>query len=205
MFEKSTSDARPDTEAPKKANPNHIRRDFYRLATDWVHLRRDLPQPVRGATTRKPAYKISGHPAEWASDQAALIAYRFWSWHDLVAEHRNERNPPPLTTAEAVRVAKAWTYLEPRIDQLVEIVAAEALTEIGDHHRTIRNGLGLTKPREILPMPCPGVDCGTRTLTREVAVGRDLIICGACGYTVREEYYPHLIRIAIDTLVGASA
>lgn len=204
MFEKSTSDARPDeTEGePKPANPNHIRRDFYRLAIDWVMLRRDLPQPVRGTTTRKPAYKVSGHPSEWASDQAALIAYRFWSWHDLIAEHRNERNPPPLSTAEAVRVAKAWTYLEPRIDQLCDIVAAEALTEVGDHHRKIRNNLGLNKPHQALPMPCPSTDCGRRgTLTREVAIGRDLIICGACGYTAREQYYPLLVRIAIDTLI----
>ena len=205
MFEKSTSDARPDTDtpaAPKPANPHHIRRDFYRLATDWIHLRRDLPQPIRSATTRKPAYKVSGHPAEWASDQAALIAHRFWSWHDLLAQHRNERTPPPLNTAEAVRVAKAWQYLEPRIDQLVDIVAAEALTEIGDHHHKIRNSLGLNKPHEALPMPCPSTDCARRgTLTREVAIGRDLITCGACGYTVSEKYYPLLVRIAIDTLI----
>jgi hypothetical protein len=205
MFKKSTSDARPHTtdDEPKPANPHHIRRDFYRLALDWIHLHSDLPQPVRGAATRKPAYRISGHPAEWASDQAALIAHLFWSWHDLVAEHRNERNPPPLNTAETVRVARAWRYLEPRIELLCDIVAAEALGEIATLHRKIQRELGATYRPEILPMPCPSIDCGKRALVREVAVGRDLIACGACNYRVREEYYPHLVRVAIDTLIDA--
>lgn len=204
MFEKSTSDARPDTPAePKPANPQLIRRDFYRLATDWIHLRQ-MPSPVRGATTRKPAYKISGHPAEWASDQAALIAHLFWSWHDLLAQARNERNPPPLAAAEAVRVAKAWTYLAPRIDQLCHLVRAEALGELATLHRKIQRELGATYQREILPMPCPSLDCGKRALVREHAVGRDLIACGACNYRVREEYYPLLVRIALNAALDTT-
>ena len=206
MFEKSTSDARPHTEAdePKPANPDLIRRDFYRLACDWIHLRRELPQPVRGAATRKPAYRISGHPAEWASDNAALIAHLLWSWHDLLAQHRNERNPPPPTAAEQVRVAKAWTYLEPRIDQLCHLVRAEALAELSTLHHKIQRELGATYRREILPMPCPNIDCAKRALVREHAVGRDLIACGECNYRAREEYYPLLVRIALDAALDTA-
>lgn len=200
----TTGQADTDTPPePKPANPHHVRRDFYRLATDWIHLRQ-MPSPVRGATTRKPAYRISGHPAEWASDHAALIAHLLWSWHDLVAEARNERNPPPLSAAEQVRVAKAWTYLEPRIDQLCDIVRAEALGELATLHRKIQRELGATYRREILPMPCPSLDCGKRALVREHAVGRDLIACGACNYRVREEYYPLLVRIALDAALDTA-
>ena len=43
-------------------------------------------------------------------------------------------------------------------------------------------------------MPCPNIDCAVR----EHAVGRDLIACGECNYRAREEYYPLLVRIALD-------
>ena len=193
-----------DTE-PKPANPDHIRRDFHRLTLDWVHLHTQLPKPLRGNHTPPPAYRDYGHPAEWASDNAALIAHLFWSWHDLLAQARNERNPPPLTAAEAVRVVKAWTYLEPRIDQLVDLVRAEALAEIATLHRTIQRDLGATYRPETLPMPCPNLDCGKLALVREHAVGRDLIACGSCNYRVREEYYPHLVRVALDTAITVTA
>ena len=188
-----------DTE-PKPANPDHIRRDFHRLTLDWVHLHTQLPKPLRGNHTRPPAYRDYGHPAEWASDNAARIAGILHDWHDLVAEARNERNPPPPTASEQTRVTAAWHYLEPRIEQLVQLVAAEAFTELRDIHQHIRAALGHTHRKQILPIPCPGQDCGLRTMTRRIAIGRDLITCSTCGYTVREDYYPMLVRIAIDTL-----
>jgi ribosomal protein S27AE len=215
MFGKSTSDARPDTDtpaAPKPANPHHIRRDFYQLALDW-HCLRQLPRPAQGAVTRKPAYRISGHSAEWASDNLARIADLFASWHDFLAEYRGETRPRrkrlgrnadgcdiwQFADAEQVRVHKAWTYLEPRIEQLCDLAPAEALTEISNLHRKIRKDLGLNKPTYTLPIPCPNEACGLKTLQR--SPGADRIVCGACGYTVREEYYPLLVRIAIDTML----
>lgn len=213
MFEKSTSDARPHNPPdandapppPKPANPEHIRLDFYRLTLDWVHLHNDLPRPVHRDITRRPKYREYGHPAEWPSDKAAQIADLMWSWHDMLAEHRGETPPPPAHSAEIVRVTKAWQYLEPRIEQLVDLVEPDAFTELRDLHHQIRAALGHTNPRQVLPMPCPGQDCNLRTLTRRVAIGKDLIICGACGYTVREEYYPMLVRIAIDAALNDAA
>lgn len=188
--------------APVRANPEHIRRDFHHLVIDWCHLHTRLPKPMQTAAARRPASREYGHPSEWASDTAAKIAALLWSWHDLMAEHRNETKPPPETASERVRVRRAWIYLEPRIEQLCEIVDAEALTEIRQLHQQIRNTLGATNPVQLLPIPCPGQDCGLRTLTRRVAVGREIIVCGTCGYTVREDYYPLLCRIAIDQLAG---
>ncbi len=210
MFEKSTSDARPHTTTntpaapPKKANPDHVRRDFYRLTLDWVYLHNEMPRPVHRDTTRRPKYREYGHHAEWPSDKAALIADLMWSWHDLLAQARNERNPPPPSSAEVVRVRAGWRYLEPRIEHLVDIVAAEAFTELRDLHHQIRSALGHTNPKQVLPMPCPNQDCNLRTLTRRVAIGRDLITCGACGYTVQEANYAFLVRIAVDTLITAA-
>ena len=187
----------------EKPNPTHIRQDFYHLAVDWVHLHTQLPKPAQGANTRRPTRRESGHPAEWASDKCALIAGILHDWHALLAEHRNETPPPSPRAAETVRVTKAWKYLEPRIEQLCELVDTDDLKEIAELHRKIRSTLGHTNPKQVLPVPCPGQDCSLRTLTRQVAVGKDLIICGSCGYTVREDYYPMLVRIALDTLVDA--
>lgn len=189
------------TTEPAPANPEHIRHDFYRLALDWVNLHTNLPKPLRTDDTRPPAYRDYGHPAEWASDKAAQIAAILHDWHDLVAETRNETPPPPPNTAEIIRVTKAWKYLEPRIEQLVTIVDPEALTEIRTLHNQIRAALGHTNPKQVLPAPCPSQDCGLRTLSRSVSVGHDIIVCASCGYTVREEYYPHLVRVLLDTLI----
>ena len=35
-------------------------------------------------------------------------------------------------------------------------------------------------------------------MQRHVKVGNDLIICGRCGYTVREDHYPLLVRMVLD-------
>jgi hypothetical protein len=171
--------------------------DFYQLALDWVLLHRSLPRPIQ-AQGRSSKYREYGHPAQWASDKLAQIAGLFYSWHDLLAEERNE-TPPRPKAAEVIHVVKAWQYLEPRFDQLVNLVDRDDLREITELHREIRNALGYSKPRELLPIPCPG--CELRTLTRTIAVGKDYISCGQCGYSVAEEYYPHLVRVAIDTLI----
>lgn len=184
-----------------RPNAHAIRRDFYRLALDWMHLRTFLPKPIAQENGRRSKYREYGHPAEWASDKCAEISGLFRSWHDLVADERNETPAPPNTAAEMVQIVKGWQYLEPRFEQLVGLVEPDALKEISDLHRQIRSALGFTSPRQVLPIPCPNVECGLRTLTRNIAVGRDFIVCGSCGYTVPENYYPLFVRIALDTLI----
>ena len=191
-------------EESKKPNPDHVRRDFNRLAWDWVQLRWRLPKPVQQENGRRSAYREYGHPAEWASDKAAQIAALFHSWHEMLADERNETPPPPTRVAEVIQVSKAWTYLEPRIEQLVKLVEPEAFRELVDLHHQIGNALGYGNPKQVLPIPCPDERCGLRTLTRNIAVGKDYIVCGSCGYSVSERYYPLLVRITLDTLIESA-
>jgi hypothetical protein len=193
--------------APKQTVADKTRQAFYHLALDWIDLHTRLPSPAhtdqqaRRATTRE-----YGHPAEWASDKSRQIADIFWSWHDMLAEHRNEHRPPEHTS-EQIRVMKAWQYLEPRFEQLVEMVDEDALREINDLHFGIRRSLGYLRPVVILPVPCPGIDCGLLTLTRQVSVGVDFIVCASCGYTVRDDEegknYAWLVRVCLDTLMAS--
>jgi hypothetical protein len=185
----------------RKPKPEKLRTDIYRLALDWVHLNRELPQPAANPDSRRPKHREYGHLAEWASDRKKEISDMLASWHEYLATERNE-TPPPATAAEQVRVTKAWQYLETRCQQLIELVEPEALKEIPDLHHTIRRTLGYTKPRYTLPIPCPSTDCGLRTLIRTAAVGQDFITCESCGYTIKETHYPLLIRMTFDTLLN---
>lgn len=86
----------------KPMNPKHLRRTLYWLALDWIHLRDAMPSPMRGTDSgRRSNSRVYGHPAEWASDKAAEITDLLSSWHDLMAEHRNEK-PPPRGVRNAV-------------------------------------------------------------------------------------------------------
>lgn len=175
-----------------------IRESFYKLAVDWVDLHLRLPQPARTDRQTRRANREYGHPAEWASDKSAQIADLFWSWHDMLAEHRNERRPAEKTR-ELIRVVNSWKYLEPRFEQLCELVEEEALREIIDLHHGIQRTLGRGNVVQQLDVPCQNPDCGRwGTMQRHVKVGNDLIICGRCGYTVREDHYPLLVRMVLD-------
>lgn len=195
---------------PKRMNPKALRQTLYWLTLDWIHLRTQLPTPTNtnntGARIRT-SRKEYGHPAEWASDKAAKIVTLVTGWHDYLAEHRNE-TPPPQGN-EQHRLVAAWKYLEPRLEQLCELVEHEALKELPDLHHGIRRALGHTKPRYTLPVPCPSTDCGLRTLERCIGIGQDFIICGACGYTVRDDpagnNYRWLVRVCLDTLIATPA
>lgn len=185
-----------------KVNPDKLRHDLYWLALDWVHLHNHLPIPPLRRVERTSNTREYGHPAEWASDRAADIADILHSWHDLLAEHRAETPPP--NGSEQVRVVAAWQYLETRCDQLAYLVDPDDLREIPDLHFEIRRRLGHTNPKYTLPIPCPNDECGLRTLARITTVGRDWIECGACGYAVKEEHYPLLIRMTLDTLIDSA-
>lgn len=178
-----------------------LRNQIRNLVLDWVLLRTALPIPPR-IEGRKLARLEYGHPAEWASDTASHITDILASWHDLLAEHRNETPPP--TGAEQVRISAAWKYLDPRCDQLVDMVEPEAFAEINDTHWRIKRTLGYTNPPQTLPMPCPNGDCELLTLQRIVLVGRDFVECASCGYSIKEQHYPLLIRMALDTLIDAN-
>ncbi|BCI54962.1 hypothetical protein NIIDNTM18_42400 [Mycolicibacterium litorale] len=188
----------------KPMNPKHLRRTLYWLALDWIHLRDAMPSPMRGTDSgRRSNSRVYGHPAEWASDKAAEITDLLSSWHDLMAEHRNEKPPP--RGGEERRLVAAWQYLEPRCEQLVEIVDAEDLKELPDLHYRIRRTLGATVPKYTLPIPCPNEECELRTLVRVQGVGQDFISCDSCGYTIKEVHYPLLIRMTLDAFINGAA
>lgn len=191
-------------EREKHANPNKIREDFYWLTVDFVILKKDLPKPPKQDIVRRNTSLIFGHPAEWASDNTALIAAMLHSWHEMLAEHRNET--PPKGGNEAKRVNDAWHYLEPRFDHLCQLVDRQDLAEVSELHHRIRNTLGYNNPRITLPIPCPNPECELLTLQRIVGIGTEYIACGHCDYIVRDDpegqNYRWLVRVCLDTLIG---
>lgn len=189
-------------EKPKRMNPKALRRTLYWLALDWINLHNTMPV-LRSAGGRSSNRKEYGHPAEWASDKAAEIVDHLTGWHDYLAEHRNETPPPH--GAEKHRLVAAWKYLEPRCEQLVELVEHEALKELPDLHHKIRRTLGENTPKYTLPMPCPNDECSLRTLVRVQGIAQDFIACDACGYTIKESYYPLLIRMTLDAFINSAA
>ncbi|RVW06242.1 hypothetical protein [Rhodococcus spongiicola] len=180
-------------------NDHRFRLHIYWLILDWLNLTTTLPTPPRQPTTRTAPTREYGHPAEWASDTAALIATTLHGWHEALAEHRNETPPPAPTTAESVRIRAAWHYLNPRTQQLLDYTQ-DAETEIRELHTKIRTILGHNRPRHTIRTPCPRADCGLRTLTRTAGLGQDFILCEACGYTISAAEYPQLITATLDTL-----
>lgn len=180
--------------------PERLREHLNYLALDWLHLRAEMPtQPrVEGRRSNTQEY---GHPASWASDKAAEITDMLSSWHDLLADHRNETSPP--TGCEQVRVSAAWTYLECRCDELVQLVDREALQELPALHYKIRRTLGHIHPRLLIPgVRCKGDDCapvGAMSLEKIVTVGgENKIQCFRCGWEVTERFYPLLVRMALE-------
>lgn len=200
-----------DETTDKKPVPaNTLRRLLYWLTQDWIDLSSTLPTPTSngGRTSNTREY---GHPAEWASDKCAEITDHFHGWHDYLAEQRNEKRPPARDNrrigTEQTIIVNAWRYLETRIPQLINATDpnTEPFQELFDIHREIRARTCRTRPRYTLPMPCPHIDCGLRTLQRISGVGQDFIMCDACGYTIKDEHYPWLIRVTLDTLIDSAA
>lgn len=213
-----------DPAKPKRMAAKHLRQTLYWLALDWIHLTSTLTTPPRGEG-RSPSTKEYGHPAEWASDNARDIVDKLVSWHDLMADTRNETRPVTRITfgapstpsrpafrasvdaarAEQVRLVKAWKYLEPRCEQLVELVDYDDLKELPDLHHRIRRTLGADTPKYTLPVPCPNNECELLTLVRVQGVGQEFISCDACGYTIKEVLYPFLVRMTLDAYLNSAA
>jgi hypothetical protein len=207
----------PDGAKPKRMPPKRLRQTLYWLALDWIHLRTDIALSSGGGAQRTSNVKDYGHPAEWASDTARDIVDKLTAWHDYVAEERNETQPRRklmrrtddgdvwvYAVNEKQRLVKAWKYLEPRCEHLVELVDAEALKELPDLHHKIRRTLGQYVPKYTLPVPCPNDECGLRTLMRVMGVGQEFITCDACGYTIKEAHYPLLIRMTLDAFLATN-
>lgn len=206
-------------QAPRRMPAKRLRQTLYWLALDWIQLDSTLPSPPKGEGGRASNIKDYGHPAEWASDKARQIVDLVTSWHDYLAEERNERGPTTgvafgrtgqfqsrveTTQKDRLRLVAAWKYLEPRCEQLVELVDADALKELPDLHYGIRRTLGHNAPKYTLPMPCPNYECELLTLVRVQGVGQDFISCDSCGYTIKELHYPLLIRMALDAFLNGS-
>lgn len=174
------------------------------LVMDWVNLATTLPTPaVRGRQERHTATKTFGHPAEWASDTAAEIATVLNETHDALADHLGQTPAPHQGTSEHIRVRAAWNFLECRIPDLAAYAGGgDAAVEMRDLHGQIRARLGLTRPRQILPTPCPA--CDLRTLFRTVDAHNDSIECGSCGHIIREEHYPFYTRLVLDTILSSN-
>ena len=214
-----TSPAPLEEEQPKKMPAKKLRRTLYWLALDWIHLSHDLPSPAKGEKGRTSNIREYGHPAEWASVKAAEIADMLTSWHDFLAEERKETRPRrkrmrldedgndvwAYAVNQQQRLISAWKYLEPRCEQLVDIVDGDALQELPDLHHGIRRAIGASVPKYTLPVPCPNSECGLRTLVRIQGVGQDFISCDACGYTIKEVHYPFLIRLTLDAFLTDAA
>ncbi len=185
------------------------------------------PPSLTGARTSN--VRTFGHPAEWASDTCALIATQFWWWHEDLSSRRGETPPrrlarpwfwddrghrvvptvvprtrraPARTATEQAVVKAAWKYLEPRVEELIEVShpETEPFAPAFELHGSIRARMGLTQQQRTLPIPCPNNDCNLRTLQRIAGMEHDFIICGACKYTIKAEHYPLLVRMALDTI-----
>lgn len=219
---------RVDLRPRRRVSASRLRVLLLDLAADWLMLHTLMPRPMSGRAGRRgPSGAVeSGHPAEWASDQAARIADLLWSWHDMTAAYLDETRPRVIIEADRRRresdvVKAALKYLEPRLGSMLEdggwrphselpvpwarywdwLVEDEAFDELFDLHRQIRNATGRGRPKYILPMPCPSSDCGLLTLERQAGMaGREFIVCGACGYSVDEGNYPFLVSVLVDTL-----
>ncbi len=175
------------------------------LVMDWVHIHTTMPTPARrGQQERRTAQKVFGHPAEWASDTAAEIAEVLNATHDSLADHLGQTPPPHPGITESNRVRAAWNYLECRISELaLTDFGADAAIEMRDLHNQTRSRLGLTRPRQLLPTPCPA--CELRTLFRSIDFRRDYIECGSCNHVIREEHYPFYTRMVLDTILDNAA
>lgn len=180
--------------------------DFRRLILDWTYLHTQLPQPPARENARRSTSREYGHPSEWASDKAALIADIINETHDALADALGDTPPPHPGTSEKTRVRAAWAYITSHWAQLcAQYWAGDTAHEIHEHHNRIRARLGHTKPRYTLPIPCPNPTCGLRTLTRTLDHHQDQITCGNCGYEVRNDpdgnNYQWLVRVCLDTLI----
>lgn len=174
------------------------------LALDYVTLRVEMPAPTGKAAERVTASTEPGHPAEWASDTAALIAYVLNEVEDGLREHQGDDPAPHPGTMEPRRVVHAIRYLQPRVDKLATYPGAQATArELVDLHGQVRGALGHARQRQHVAAPCPECDLLTlyRTVDRSTV---DEITCEACGHRIAAEHYGLYARIVLDEAIAAA-
>lgn len=180
------------------------RRELSNVVLDWVHLHTHLPLPVAtGSRGRRTTLLAYGHPAEWASDQASLIAGTLWAHHDNLADALGD--PVPDKGSEQGRVQRAWDYLECRIDQLAhQDWVTDALDEWHGLHKAIRQALGQNRPKSHVPTPCP--NCTMLTLYRTVLTGQDHIECEnpQCGKVIYANEYAAYAHELVDKMLAST-
>jgi hypothetical protein len=177
----------------------HYRREIDWLVMDYVALKAGMPAPVRSGThERQSNLKSFGHPAEWASDQAAEIA-QVLNWiEDGLRDHLGHTPPPHPFVRQNRLVSHAYRYLTDKFDDLCTYPAAgDSAEEIHALHQKCRRLLGQTKFGQLLPTPCPACDAATLTRTT------DSISCAECGETIREEHYAFMTRVILDELIDS--
>lgn len=177
----------------------HYRRELDWIVMDYVTLKASMPMPVkRGGQQRSSNLKSFGHPAEWASDQAAEIAQALNWIEDGLREHLKHEPPPHPFGDQNRLVDHAYKYLIDRFDDLCTYPAAgDSAEEVHDIHRRVRRLLGQTRFAQRLPTPCPS--CDTAALVRTV----DQINCEECGTVIREEHYEFMATVILDELINA--
>lgn len=129
-------------------NPEHVRNDLENLVADYLLLG-SLPKPAAQENVRRTPVTDYGHPAQWASVNLTRIAVMLWTFHQAVAQQRNETPAPPRVVTERVRVAKAWAYLRHRTQDLIDTVDADDLKAMRRLHANIQTQLGMSERKTI--------------------------------------------------------
>lgn len=179
---------------------NHYRHTLDWLTLDWITLRQ-FPKPTsdhnHDSESKHGRPESPGHPAEWASDLARLIADTLNETEDDLRDHNHHAPAVNPFTLEQIRIRNAHHYLTNCFDSLCTHPAAGDLaTSLHDLHRRVRSGLGLTRVAFLLPTPCPW--CDVAALVRS----QDQIDCRNCGKTVQERHYEWFANLVIDAIIA---
>lgn len=172
------------------------------LVMDYVTIKTSMASPMRrpkdGSKHVSPKAKSFGHPAEWASDAAALIADQLNELEHDLREHLDDGAAVYPRVLEMHRVVLAYAYITRHFDALCTHPAGQDYAEnLVDLHGKMRSALGQTRFAEHLPIPCP--TCDVKSLVRSVGE----ITCSHCKRVIREDQYPFLTRIVIDDLISS--
>lgn len=174
---------------------HRVTRTINWLIEDYTLLKTTLPTPVRASDTTPgtPTFGPTGHPSEWASDTARLIAVTLNETENALRDHLGHDPAVHPHVPEPVMLRHAHRYLTAHLDDLCTFPGARAAaTEFGDLHHEVRRGTGQTRFQQRLPTPCP--TCDVAALIRYTGH----IICESCGRIIREEDYGLFARIAAD-------
>lgn len=184
----------------------HYRRVLDRLVLGYLEIRATLPKPSAGkpdGTVIRSSKKEYGHPAEWASDLARLIADQLNEAHDGLADYMHHTPAPHPGNRETGKVACAHRYLSNWWSELCTYpAAADTAIALVDLDRKVRSGLGRSTPRRGLHIPCP--ECELLTLTRRMDVEESGVDCAGCGKHILEHEYGAWVRGLMDNILESS-